>query len=130
MNALDLIASLERKLKSIQLQSAVSAFQEGLNIMERSESEFVPVDRGKLKDDGTVTVKKDGDDTIVTLSYGNSEEIRDYAVAVHETPSSHDPKSWKATTPNFKHGGPKYLERPVFEAEHGIAERIASRIKV
>lgn len=51
------------------------------------------------------------DDVTVTLGYGGA--ALGYALAVHETPSSHDPPSWEGKTVHFTHGKAHFLSDPV-----------------
>lgn len=54
-----------------------------------------------------------------------------HAVAAHETPSKHDPPSWrKAGRVNFRVGGPKYLERPMRARIPGMSKRIGANLKL
>ena len=53
----------------------------------------------------------------------------DHAVAVHENPSKHDPRSWRNTTVDWSSspGGPKFLETPLKAAVPGMAQRMAMK---
>lgn len=102
--------------------------EEAEEIMRRSKTEFVPVNLGTLKSSGFVNdVTRSGKDVSVTLGYGGDAEA--YALAVHEHPSEHSPRSWGDRTVNFKRGGPKYLEKPLNEAVGGMDERIAKKVE-
>lgn len=71
----------------------------------------------------------------VLMSFGGAADA--YAIAVHETPSEHDPDSWKAM---YEHSGeihwtsegtgPKFLEGPIKEAQPTINERVARRLNL
>lgn len=90
---------------------------EGEQIMTRSKREFVPVDLGALRSSGHVQEPvRSGRDVSVTLAYGGP--AAPYAVVQHE--SLH-----------FSHrvGGPKYLERPMRDAQKGMAQRLAAKIR-
>lgn len=91
---------------------------------------IVPVDLGTLRASKTITgPDMSGDRIEVTIGYGGAASA--YAVAIHETPSEHDPPSWEGTTVDFKVKGTgrKYLERSLNEAMKGMSDRIAERIK-
>lgn len=137
------VSGLEARLRSISAnlrRSIESAIQEEAgNIVKRAKDEFVPVDSGELRD--SIRVEKSG------ISQGRDEGGRftseanmsisvvaggpgiEYAVAVHETPSDYDPPTWEGKKVNFTKGGAKYLEKPLFEAENGMIERIAGKVK-
>ncbi len=124
-----------RALKATDRQvvkaSKIALRKEGDAIMRRSQAEFVPYDRRILLGSGRVQTAVVGSEVVTTLSFGG--DAMDYALAVHETPSKHDPPSWKKAWESggkvhFKHGGPKYLERPVKEAQAGMAERLAGTV--
>lgn len=91
---------------------------------------IVPVDLGTLRGSKTITGPDMSSDKIeVVIGYGGAAAA--YAAAIHETPSEHDPPSWKGVTVDFKVKGTgrKYLERPLIEAMPGMSDRIAERIK-
>ncbi len=105
----------------------------GNDILTDSRDNYVPYDQGELRDDSGVA-ETDDEDLSITIWYGDG-PARAYALSIHETPSSHDPLSWKqhqASGGNivFKIGGPKYLEKPLFAAVNGMAERIAEKISL
>jgi len=104
-------------------------------IMADSKEHFVPVDEGVLRGSGHVTPPEQrGSEIVVTLAYGGAASA--YALAVHEHPSAHSPRSWQAAEA-AGHGvhfspagtGPGYLEIPVSLAADGLADRIAARIR-
>lgn len=125
------IAQLRREMSqtrdgmSARMESAVK--DEADAIMQRSRDEFAPRDTGTLIADSGVDVVRDGDTVTATIWYGRG-DAAGYAVATHETPSQHDPPTWKGVPVQFKHGQSKYLERPVMDAEEGFADRVAKRI--
>lgn len=96
----------------------------------------VASDGGTLRASGRVhePVRR-GNKISVTMSYGGAASA--YAIAVHETPSEHDPPSWRAM---YDQGGsidwtsegtgPKFLEGPINEAMPEMAMRIGERIKL
>lgn len=92
---------------------------------------IVPVDLGTLRASKTITgptIK--GNEIECIIGYGGAAAA--YAVAVHETPSEHDPPSWEGTNVDFKVKGTgrKFLETPLRAALPGMPERIAERIKL
>lgn len=110
-------------------------------IMAASKKHYVPVDEGTLRNSGTVSdPERSGKDISVRLGFGGAAD--DYAVAVHETPSIHDPPTWRGKEVKFGPGerGRKYLEKPLLAAIDGspepgggggggMAERIAARVE-
>ena len=81
--------------------------------MRESRDRFVPVDTGALQRSGMVDrPERHGDEIQVKLSYGGAAQA--YALAVHEYPSAHSPRSWRGGVRWSKPGtGPKYLETPL-----------------
>lgn len=120
------LADLNTALSAIKDRAFKALKIEAFNIMTRSRTEFAPMNDGDLVADSGATV----DDTTftITLWYGKG-AAKAYAVPAHETPSAHDPPSWKGKTVSFKHGGSKYLERPLLDALYGMSERIADRTR-
>lgn len=102
--------------------------EEAEEIMRQSKAKFVPIDAGTLKSSGFVNdVVRKGKDISVILGFGGDAEA--YALAVHEHPSSHSPRSWGTKPVNFKRGGPKYLSKPMDEAVPGMDKRIAKTVE-
>jgi len=99
-------------------------------IMTRSKNEFVPVEFGVLRDSGHVNPPtRERTAVRVTMAYGGAAAA--YAIAVHEHPSRFSPPSWQGVTVHFASGrGPKYLERPLFEAVRTLAEDLAADLRV
>lgn len=100
-------------------------------IMARSKSEFVPVDNGILRNSGHVNpVMRQGRLVSVSMAYGGAAKA--YAIAVHEHLSQYSPPSWRATAVRFSPAGrgPKYLERPLFEALRTMAQDIAADLRL
>lgn len=117
---------LERVTRGMNRAVERALREEAEEIMRRAKNEFVPVDKSTLKNSGFVNdVVRDGDDISVTLGFGGSAEA--YALAVHEHPSEHSPRSWGDRSVNFTRGGPKYLEKPLNEAVNGMDKRIAAK---
>ena len=96
----------------------------------------VASDGGILRASGLVSPPvRSGRKISVTLSFGGAANA--YAVAVHETPSEHDPPSWKTM---YHDGGtiqwtsagtgPKFLEGPINEAMPTMNARLAARLQL
>jgi hypothetical protein len=111
-------------------RTAATAFGQALrteaeHIMAESKNR-VPFDTGTLSGSGRVfpTEVRRGR-VSVELGYGGAASA--YALAVHEHPSEHSPRSWSGTV-NFSKSGPKFLERPVMEAAAGFGSRVGQEI--
>jgi hypothetical protein len=105
--------------------------EEAETVMATSKRDFVPRRFGTLRASGFVgDVERSGDDVQVTLAYGGAASA--YAIAIHETPSEHDPPSWRGKSVTFNPAGhgAKYLERPLTDAVGGMADRIAKKIEL
>lgn len=92
-------------------------------------------DGGTLRGSGMVAkpVRK-GSNISVELSYGGA--AADYAIAVHETISEHDPPSWQRMYENggiiqwtSEGTGDHFLSRPIDEAMPTMAADIAADLK-
>lgn len=127
--------AMQRKLKRIadktpdRVKAALRI--EAELIMAKSKQEHVPVDLGTLRSSGFVNdAERRGKNVSVTMGYGGAASA--YALAIHETPSKHDPPSWKGKDVEFHPEGrsSKYLEIPFYEALEGMDERIAKRLDV
>ena len=96
---------------------AAGVYKEGEEIMTKSKR-VVPVDLGTLRASGFVDtpVVRSGVVT-VTLGYGGAAKA--YALIQHEAMDYNHPGQ----------GGPKYLERPVNEAESGFGKRVAKEME-
>lgn len=117
-----------RKAKSDTEDRLRAALAEEANAVLTAAQASVPVDKGELRDSGTVSaVEVEGSVVSVTVGFGSGPSAA-YAAAVHETPSAYDPPSWRKTPPHFRIGGPKFLERPIKEASAGLADRIAAKL--
>ena len=83
-------SQMRDKLKSLAKEAArkskAAPLNEAYKIMEDSQQNYVPVDKGDLKNSGQVTPNVRGNNISITLSYGD-EKTDPYAVAVHEHPS-------------------------------------------
>lgn len=131
MSVQSIISNLQRVERQIYAGIRDGLVAEGEEIMSRSNKEFAPEDSGDLIDSSQVVLVEDGtlEGLSVVLSYGD-EKTSQYVIATHETPSGSDPPTWQGKEVKFTKGGPKYLERPLFEAENGMAGRIAKSIKI
>jgi hypothetical protein len=100
-------------------------------IMTDSKQNYVPRKLGTLRGSGYVNEPevKSGE-IVIEMGFGGA--AKDYALAIHEYPSSHDPPSWKGADVTFhpEGHGAKYLEIPLKNAVAGIGERLAQRLKV
>lgn len=106
-------------------------YREGELILADSKENYVPVDLGVLRSSGFVNPpQRSGKDVSVVIGYGGA--AADYALSVHETPSPHDPPTWKGTTVTFSPDGrgPKYLEKPLKAAIPDIPRRLAESLDV
>jgi len=120
---LDKFQKFLRDTPKVVLKDVEAAlFQEGENIMGKSKME-TPVDLGPLHASGHVKdPKTKRGKTEVIWGYGTK-----YAVAVHETPSKHDPPSWVGKTITFNVGGPKFLEKAMKKAAKGFGGRMMKK---
>ena len=94
-----------------------------------ASQELVPVDLSALKNSKVIgSIVRSGQDVSITMGYGG--QAAAYAEAVHEHPSDHSPASWAGGV-NWKTPGtgPKFLERPVIEAQRTFADDVGDRIK-
>jgi hypothetical protein len=123
------LANLVALGKSVPGEAGGALYELAEETMDASQP-LVPVDFGVLKNSKFVEQpKQNGGDISVTLGYGG--EAAKYAEAVHEHPSSHDPKSWNGVTVNWQTPGtgPKFLERPVVALQRDFAARVAATVK-
>lgn len=122
---LDKFQRFLRDTPKIVLKDVEAALtQEGENIMGDSKEDTpVALDGGTLRASGHVKdPKTKRGKTEVILGYGTK-----YAVAVHETPSKHDPPSWVGKTITFNVGGPKFLEKAMKKAAKGFGGRMIKK---
>jgi len=131
------LAAMKAKMAAITEQtrarSASAVYVEANLIMTNAKQNFVPVDLGTLRNSGTVSQPIIAEDGTISIKLYFGGAAAPYALAIHEHPSSFDPPSWRGKPIlNFrgKQGrGPKYLEYPLRQAENGMAERLAARIR-
>jgi hypothetical protein len=133
---------------------AGALYRQASKILTESMEHFVPVRFGILRDSGRVQEPTlAGERTSVEITFGG--QAAAYAIAVHETPSRHDPPSWKkawrgdsaprvagisitrlgARSPHASGNGvhfrapgtgSKYLEKPLMAAAPGLLRALAT----
>jgi hypothetical protein len=97
----------------------------------RSAIRMAPFEDGELRKSALQhPVRREGRDLVTVLTFGEQGPSAAYALALHETPSPHDPPSWVGVTVTFHTPGtgPKYLETPLRQAVSGMADRVAKRV--
>lgn len=128
-----ILKNIEKVQKDLERQQMKALKNESNRIMKDSKEHYAPEDEGDLISEGAVSEPmKNADGSIsIKMGYGGPKS-KDYAVALHEHPSASSPPTWKGKALTFtKPGtGEKYLERPFFKAVDGMAERLASDIKI
>jgi hypothetical protein len=103
-------------LPAIRAGATVGIKEEAEATMTTSKESFVPVDDGILRGSGYVEDPQiDGDTVSVKIGFGGPAAA--YAAVQHENLAFHHDV-----------GEAKYLERPLMERVHGMAERLAARI--
>jgi len=108
--------------------AAGALYEEGETIIAESK-DLVPFDDGALEGSAFVEQPKTaGGDLSVTIGYGGV--AAPYAIAVHETPSAHDPPSWKGVNVQFHgKGKPKFLERPFLQHAKTLPLNVLMRLR-
>ncbi len=126
----DLMKNLLRIARKEEGRIGPALFRRANAILADSKQNYVPVDLGPLRASGTVEEPRGlGEKTSVSIVFGGP--ATPYALAVHETPSSHDPVSWKAAGKvNFVSGGSKYLEKPLLAASSTLLRDLAEDLDV
>lgn len=127
-----------RKVASVYPKRVEAALYQEAQILMTEAKRRCPVasDGGTLRASGRVSEPaRHGRRISVTMSFGGAADA--YAIAVHETPSEHDPPSWQAM---YGAGGqihwtsagtgPKFLEGPINEARGDMAARLAARLQL
>lgn len=133
-------AKLDRKAAVMTGQAVRFLEAESNRIMTKAK-QMTPVgqqtsDRrritGDLRDSGTVDPVEHvmGTGVITVRLHFGQDKAQAYALAVHETPSAHDPPSWRGKSVTFRRGGAKYLELPLMEAANTMGGRLAGRMKL
>lgn len=128
------VKEVSKKLKDLtrdlEKQQMRSLKIEAERIMTDSKQNYVPVDKGTLRNTGIVNDPvKNGDEISISMGYGG--QAAPYATSLHEYSSPSNPPTWNGEPLTFtKPGtGPKFLELPLMKAVDGMLERLASRIK-
>ena len=131
-----LLRELESIAQRAEARIGPALFRQGQKILTNAQEKYVPVDLGTLRASGDVEEPSGrGLDTSVSIVFGGP--ATPYALAVHETPSSHDPPSWEGKEVKFGQGGrdkkgrftvkrgAKYLERPFLKAARTLDKDLA-----
>lgn len=103
-------------------------------VLADSKQNYVPVKHGVLRNSGHVKNESKKSTKLnqisIVIRFGGA--ARAYAISTHETPSKHDPPSWKGKTVKFRIGGSKYLEKPFMkkaeEFESGLQAAMESGV--
>ena len=94
------------------------------HVLFRSKNEFVPVDKGRLRDSGRIDMSGSNQ----FQSQGRIIYDGPYAIPIHELPN-YNPPTWTGTNVNFRVGGPKYIEIPLREEANSAASRIGAKLR-
>lgn len=131
--------TISRKIRQVvgrlPRDNAEATFEEAEAIAQDARDNYVPVDRGDLRDSIKATrgaplgQVESARDAASTVEAGGPDAP--YALTVHEHPSSADPPTWKGKRIVFQPDGrgPKFIERPMREASRGMAERLARQVE-
>ena len=121
---------LERLAKRMPDAVGRALYQEA-EILKGKSMKRTPHDGGHLEGSHVVTQPEySGRNISVTIGVGSG-VAQAYALAVHETPSGHDPPSWRGVTVTFAGGRQsKFLESVVLEARPFLARSVAKRIEL
>jgi hypothetical protein len=120
------VARLEAYKRDVHERTHAAIKDETDAVLLNSQTTYVPVATGELRDDGKVV---EVGDLECTISFGNTSSTAARALAIHETPSEHDPPSWAGKEVHFQRGGHKFLETPFRAAQDGMLQRIADKLK-
>jgi len=85
----------------------------------------VGVERGLLGRDVRGQFSGEG----YTVAYGKDGDASAYALAVHATPSKHDPPTWRGKRVQFKSGQPRFLETPFRRRIGDVFARLAAHLR-
>jgi hypothetical protein len=122
-----MIAKLRRLAAEEPQKVGRALFEEGEDIM-REAKRITPVETGTLRGSGHVELPKtDMGGVSVELGFGGA--AAPYAIYVHEIPA---PPERSPAGRSARHAAPtqwKYLETPFRAAQHGIARRLADKLK-
>ena len=127
------VTGMANRLNRISLNFQGDTFKvvesETSAIAELSQREFVPVDKRVLHDSIKATKAKESTLGNVFASVVAGGIAKDYALAVHETPSQHDPPTWIGKVVKFRRGGPKYIWRAMMVKVQGMDIRVAKGLR-
>lgn len=107
-----------------------AVYEEAQAIEQASVTQYVPVDTGQLRSDMAFvdTVKHEGEIVSCTFGYRGP-----YAASVHENPRAGRTGGVSPSGRKYKHwatvGQWKFLETPLLEAENGMLNRLADRMR-
>lgn len=134
------VKAMQRKLAMVNARmvtTASRALAAEANIVMREAKRITPRSPGSgggtLRASGKVDqVERITRGLAVRLSFGDDGPSSFYALAVHETPSPHDPPSWIGKHVNFHTAGtgPQYLATPLRAATAAMDSRIAARMRL
>ncbi len=126
MEGLDQLTRRLTKSGKLSPQAMAGPLKLEAELIMTKAKNLTPVDLGTLRASGHVKNPVITRNTArVLLGFGGAASA--YALAVHEHPSRHSPRSWQGGV-SFTSGGPKYLERPVKEARKGFGRRVARHL--
>ena len=136
-----MVKRLEKIQRKFPNDMDAAILVEAQAILKDSQDNYVPVETEELKESGEIIATKLQKGIFIaprrSLKLSHRVEVtygrtggRDYALAVHEHPSTHSPPTWKGKSASqikwSKPGtGPKYLERPLRRAQRGMAGRLS-----
>lgn len=115
MDTRDLNRGIIKFIKDIELETRQFLKIEAESVLTDSRSNFVPVDEAVLKTDNrTTSVEMVDGAWVIFIIYGEG-PARAYALALHEHPSEHSPRSWTSADVQFSPAGtgPGYLSIPL-----------------
>lgn len=128
-------ARFSRMMAERPQRVGTSIFRFGTRVMSDSQDNFVPVKYSILRASGRTQLPVvSGTRVSVDLTFGGAAQA--YALAIHEHPSRHSPRSWKSAEAKgrpvkFRPSGrgPKYLERPLMRASGDFMRFIADDLR-
>lgn len=117
--------------ENVKASVAQALYEEANEIKNVSQARYVPVDTGELRQEHAFvdeSARVDGDSVSITFGYNGP-----YAARVHENPRAGKTGGVSPSGKRYKHwaqvGEWKFLERPLMEAESGMLQRLANRIR-
>ena len=135
--ASEMVAKLRKLSNKFPDRVAAALFQIGNSIMTEAKRRCpVAADGGVLRASGMVSEPvRSGRGISVTLSFGGAASA--YAIVVHETPSEHDPPSWKIMYQNdgtiewtSSGTGAKFLESVINEYQAVMPQMMAAMLNL